>query len=88
MSEEDKTSTLGGDEDVFEPEQESNLGDDDEANVEIHEPKEEVLRRKKIRRQLERRLEQKRLREELDDFIDLDEEIDDDVLDDEANKDK
>ncbi len=83
MSESDTESTLGGDsEDVFEQEQESNLTDaDDEANVEIHESKEEVLHRKKIRRQLERKLERKRLREELDDFIDLDEEIIDDEED-------
>ncbi len=88
MSEADAESPLGGDEDVFEPEQESNLiENDEETNVEVHESKEEVLRRKKIRRQLELRLERKRLREELDDFIDLNDEDDEDVLDDDSSDD-
>lgn len=68
---------------VFDPEQEPGLVDDD-ANLEIHESKEEALRRKKIRRLLERQLERKRLREELDDFIDLDE---DNIEDDSLNED-
>ena len=85
MSEANTESSLSGDDEAFEPDQEQNLANDEEENVEVHEvpeSKEDVLRRKKIRRQLERKLEQKRLREELDDFIDLDDKTDDESLDD------
>lgn len=76
MSDADTESPLDEESsDVFEPDQESSLIDD-ETDVVVHESKEEALRRKKIRRLLERQLERKRLREELDDFIDLDEEND------------
>ena len=51
--------------------------DEEDTTVDIHESKEEALRRQRIRRLLERRLERKRLREELDDFIDSDEDVDD-----------
>lgn len=68
--------------DGLEPEQ-LDIVTDDEVDVEIHESKEDILRRKKIKRLLERELERKRLREELDDFVDFDEENieDDDTLD-------
>lgn len=67
MSDEDTESPLDEDPvDAFAPEE--------EADIDIPESKEDILRRKKIRRMLERKLERKRLREELDDFIDLDEE--------------
>lgn len=68
--------------DVFETDEESTPVEE-ETEVEIRESKEDVLRRKKIRRLLERQLERKRLREELDDFIDLDEEIDEESQDEE-----
>lgn len=81
MSDTDAESPLDEESsDVFEGEQESIIADD-EISLEIQEPKEEVLRRKRIRRLLELQLERKRLREELDDFTDLDEdseEFDDD----------
>ena len=85
MSESETGSPLGGEpEEAFELEQEESLTDN-ETNLEVHESKEEVLRRKKIRRQLEQRLERKRLREELDDFIDLDEGAGGEPLDDDEN---
>lgn len=75
MSEEDTESPLDEEPvEAFDPEE--------GASIDIPESKEDILRRKKIRRLLEQKLERKRLREELDDFIDLDEDTETDDEDD------
>lgn len=83
MSDADTDSPLDeGADDVFDEGHEA-TGPDEVVEVNVHESKDDILRRKRIRRLLERRLERKRLRAELDDFVDLDEETDDLLEDDE-----
>jgi len=81
---EDDTPLDEDSEDVFDEEAHSVEPVDVAADLHLHESKEDILKRKKIRQLLERRLERKRLREELDDFIDLDaeESHEDDFLND------
>lgn len=83
MSDADTESPLDeGSDDVFDEGHEA-VGSDEVVEIPVHESKDDILRRKRIRRLLERRLERKRLRAELDDFVDLDEDAEDLLEDDE-----